>query len=184
MSLSKLKYSDDNFYFVTVTKTNGGKKIVKATKNDFNFNRYGFSLYRIKPRLPVSQIFVTATKSLFWVTMYLVEDNIFIDKKVTFLNLTQSFCVQDYNDEELVAFRNLHVSTISERLNSQDLFLSFFIEQKLHRTNDCEVTWVCYWRSSRDFDQNAFAVIETSQPCSSRSPLLFHWERISFIWEN
>jgi len=45
--------------------SNSDKKIVKATNNDCYFNRYGFSLYRSKARLSVSQILVTMKKSLF-----------------------------------------------------------------------------------------------------------------------
>ena len=49
MTLSKLLYkiSEDNFYLAAITKTNCNvnKQIVKATKNDCYFNRYGFSLY-------------------------------------------------------------------------------------------------------------------------------------------
>ena len=64
MILSKFHFSDDYFHFVTVTKNcNGVKKIVKATKNDCYFNRYGCSLQRNKARSSLSQIFVTMTKS-------------------------------------------------------------------------------------------------------------------------
>jgi len=40
---------------------NGVKKIVGATKNDSNFNRFCCRLYRNEPRLSVSQVFVTET---------------------------------------------------------------------------------------------------------------------------
>jgi len=53
---------------------NGDKNLVKATKTDCYFNRYGCSLYRNKARLSVSQIFVTVTKSFFLcVCWYLVD---------------------------------------------------------------------------------------------------------------
>ena len=60
-TLSKLPYLDDYFYFVTENIVTVTKKIVKATKNDCYFNRYGSSLYRNKARIAESQICITVT---------------------------------------------------------------------------------------------------------------------------
>jgi len=45
---SKLQFLGDNFYLATVTETycNRDKKIVKATKNNKYFTRYGCILYK------------------------------------------------------------------------------------------------------------------------------------------
>jgi len=53
MILSKLKFSDGNFYLITFPKKNVTmtKKIVKAIKNDCYFNRFGCSLNKNKARL-------------------------------------------------------------------------------------------------------------------------------------
>jgi len=53
-------------------KGKGDKKIVRVTKNDCYFNRYGCSL-RNKARLSVLQIFVTVTKSFFACMMKLIK---------------------------------------------------------------------------------------------------------------
>ena len=54
--LSKLQFSEDNFYLVAVN-CNGDKKIVKVTKNHFYFSRYSCNLYRIKAPSSVSDIY-------------------------------------------------------------------------------------------------------------------------------
>jgi len=53
MTLSKLQFSNNNFYLVTVTRKIVDKKIVDVTKNDCYFKRYDCGLYRKKARLSV-----------------------------------------------------------------------------------------------------------------------------------
>jgi len=92
--LSNLQFLGVNFYLVIVSKINcnGDKKIVKATKNDCYYNRYGSSLYRNRAWLSVSQIFVR----VLWQSFFFTCTEMFFDAKkvlsrVCFFSLNKNF---------------------------------------------------------------------------------------------
>jgi len=151
MTLSKLQFLDDNFYLVIVTKKwNDDKKILKASKKDCNFNRYGCSLYRNKARLSLSQIFVTVTKSFIFGCRYIrftelhtIQEvgcqwkQVFFFISVVFLSDNITPCTLHY------LFCTVQGDTLTETTNTQDDIKRGPKYDKIFVSNRCKFDITC-----------------------------------------